>query len=576
MPRQATNVTPQVSLVISSTSGGAVAAPGEGTFVFDQGISITVTAVPDPEYRFTGWAGTAVSAGKVGNSGAASTTVFMDADYTLQAQFTLVRYKVTIMATVGGQACLSTHENSVGTGWANDATVEFDSGTQIDLTATPEPGYHFTHWSGTIYSSTEAVSFQLLEDTQLQAHFEPDPKLLAVDSAEGGSVVAPGEGEFLYAHGTLVTAVALPDSGYRFAGWSGTLMDDGQVADPNCARIDMPMMHDGTLYARFAPAIRILYVDDDAIGDPGPNDPTVSDPGEDGSLEHPFDTIQEAIDAAETGDSVLVLPGLYPENIDLNGKGIVVSSMDRHLADTISQTRVDGSRLGSVVSFTDGGCSNAVLAGLTIVAGDAAQGGGIYCSGASPVIANCVITGCRATSGGGLFLAESRAVVVNCTVSDNYSQVDAGLFCDGDILVVDSIIWGNLPKQLHNESDGRLSVMYTDIQGGWPGQGNIDVDPHFALPGCLSTSPGLLMASDQSLPQASWPEGDYHLRSETGRWDPVRVNWVVDPIMSPCIDRGNPARDPAMEPAPHGGRINMGAFGGTRAASMSMTGEKTE
>ena len=56
------------------------------------------------------------------------------------------------------------------------------------------------------------------------------------------------------------------------------------------------------------PASVFWYVDDDAPNDPGPGDPNVSDPDEDGSPEHPFDAIQEGIDAAvdggETADGI--------------------------------------------------------------------------------------------------------------------------------------------------------------------------------------------------------------------------------------------------------------------------------
>ena len=58
------------------------------------------------------------------------------------------------------------------------------------------------------------------------------------------------------------------------------------------------------------------YVDDDAPGDPGPGDPAVSDPAEDGSVDHPFDAIQEGIDAAEDDDTVLVQAG-QSVNIDV-------------------------------------------------------------------------------------------------------------------------------------------------------------------------------------------------------------------------------------------------------------------
>lgn len=61
--------------------------------------------------------------------------------------------------------------------------------------------------------------------------------------------------------------------------------------------------------------------------------------------------------------------------------------------------------------------------------------------------------------------------------------------------------------------------------------------------------------------------GDYHLRSTGGSWHDGA--WLADTATSPCIDAGNPAADFGSEPPPNGGRINMGAFGGTREASRS-------
>jgi hypothetical protein len=63
--------------------------------------------------------------------------------------------------------------------------------------------------------------------------------------------------------------------------------------------------------------------------------------------------------------------------------------------------------------------------------------------------------------------------------------------------------------------------------------------------------------------------GDYHLFSERGRYWPEQDIWVIDEVTSPCIDGGDPAVDASVEPMPNGGRLNMGAYGGTRYASMS-------
>jgi len=64
---------------------------------------------------------------------------------------------------------------------------------------------------------------------------------------------------------------------------------------------------------------------------------------------------------------------------------------------------------------------------------------------------------------------------------------------------------------------------------------------------------------------------DYHLRSWRGRYWPEHDIWVLDKVASPCIDGGDPMVDPSDEPMPNGGRINMGAYGGTAYASMSET-----
>jgi hypothetical protein len=63
--------------------------------------------------------------------------------------------------------------------------------------------------------------------------------------------------------------------------------------------------------------------------------------------------------------------------------------------------------------------------------------------------------------------------------------------------------------------------------------------------------------------------GDYHLLSRRGRYWPQHDVWVLDKVTSPCVDGGDPAVDPSGEPMPNGGRIDMGAYGGTPFASMS-------
>jgi len=140
----------------------------------------------------------------------------------------------------------------------------------------------------------------------------------------------------------------------------------------------------------------------------------------------------------------------------------------------------------------------------------------------------------------------------------------------GKATVVNCIIWDcpttfELTDSPYEEDRGsHVTVIHSDIEGGqsqmsvsgystvtWL-EGNIDADPQFADPG----------------------SGDLHLKSIAGRWDPTGKLWVYDDeVNSPCIDTGDPNSDWTAELWPHGKRINMGAFGGTAEASMSLSTE---
>ncbi|MHC4499536.1 MAG: DUF1565 domain-containing protein, partial [Planctomycetota bacterium] len=131
----------------------------------------------------------------------------------------------------------------------------------------------------------------------------------------------------------------------------------------------------------------VIYVDDDATNDPGPNNPAISDPGEDGTEEHPFDTIQEAINVAGDGDTVIVLPGDYYENIDFIGKNFTLTSTDPQDLTIVEATRIY-SESGYAIIASDGD-----ILGLSITGngGGIHSGENVYYTCYSPTIRNCYI-----------------------------------------------------------------------------------------------------------------------------------------------------------------------------------------
>ena len=92
-------------------------------------------------------------------------------------------------------------------------------------------------------------------------------------------------------------------------------------------------------------------------------------------------TIQEAIDAAVDGDTVLVAPGTYVENIDFLGKAITVASEAGP-----EETIIDGNQSGSAVTFVLGEGLTSVLSGFTVQNGNATFGAGVTLLGSSPTI----------------------------------------------------------------------------------------------------------------------------------------------------------------------------------------------
>jgi len=126
-------------LTVTSTAGGSVTTPGEGTYDYDAGTTVNLVATPASGYRFVNWAG---DVGAIANINAATTTVTMNSDYSITANFAVippVQYDLTISSTAGGTVTTP-----------GEGSFTYNAGTVIDLVATPASGYRFVNWTGDV------------------------------------------------------------------------------------------------------------------------------------------------------------------------------------------------------------------------------------------------------------------------------------------------------------------------------------------------------------------------------------------------------------------------------------------
>jgi len=230
------------SLTISSTEGGSVTTPGEGTSVYDEGDVVKLVATPDPGYGFVNWTG---DVGTVGNANAASTSITMNGDYSLTANFQeLAEYDLTTSSTTGGSVTVP-----------GEGTSTYYDGTVVDLVATANSGYYFINWTGDVGTianvNAPTTTVTMNDNYSVTANFEqipPGKVAITTSSTAGGSVTTPGEGAFLCNVGTALSLVAEAEEGYRFVNWTG---DVGTIADVNAASTTITMNSDYSITANF-------------------------------------------------------------------------------------------------------------------------------------------------------------------------------------------------------------------------------------------------------------------------------------------------------------------------------------
>ncbi|MHC4316018.1 MAG: choice-of-anchor Q domain-containing protein, partial [Planctomycetota bacterium] len=139
-------------------------------------------------------------------------------------------------------------------------------------------------------------------------------------------------------------------------------------------------------------------------------------------------------------------------------------------------------------------------------------GGGMFSSVGFQTLTNCIFSENLAEYGSGILVSQSVLTLISCTFGGN-SADDNGTLCswygNSELRLSNCILWDD-DNEIYNRDDSTIDITYSNVQGGWPGEGNIDADPRFVEPGYWDAN-------------GVWIDGDYHLLPD-----------------SPCIDTGDP------------------------------------
>ncbi len=146
-----------------------------------------------------------------------------------------------------------------------------------------------------------------------------------------------------------------------------------------------------------------------------------------------YTQIQQAIDAAANGDTVLVWPGTYVENLYVENKNLTIGSLTLTTGDLayLQQTIIDGNQTGSCFEIRN--CQAGInVNGFTMESGSGSYCGGICGSGmyvrnTTLELYNCLIQNNKVTAyGGGIYCHTSDAFLSNVTVRNNYAYDRGG------------------------------------------------------------------------------------------------------------------------------------------------------
>ena len=202
--------------------------PAAGSYDYPEGTEVMIGATPDSGWRFDSWSG------GVSYPYLASTTIVVNADKTVTANFSQIMHSLTLASEGNGHLSPET------------GTHSYAEGSEVTITAIPDSGWQFDSWSGKVSDpDSKTTTVVINTDKTVSASFSQIMHSLTL-AAEGNGHLSPETGIHSYAEGSEVTITATPDSDWRFDSWSG------EVSDPDSKTTTVVIDTDKTVTASFS------------------------------------------------------------------------------------------------------------------------------------------------------------------------------------------------------------------------------------------------------------------------------------------------------------------------------------
>ena len=234
------------TLTVTFSAGGTVTQPGIGTFTYPDGNLVNLVASANTNYHFTNWTGSAVTAGKVADPNVAGTTVLMDANYTVQANFAVDIRTLTVTFSAGGTVT----QPGIG-------TFTYPDGNLVDLVASADTGYHFVNWTGNTGTIADVnaspTTITMDANYTIQANFAVIQYTISASSDPNGSINPSGAILVNYEANQDFNTVA--NAGYEVDKW----YLDGNSVQTGCATYTLSnITANHTVYVTFKKSVFMI------------------------------------------------------------------------------------------------------------------------------------------------------------------------------------------------------------------------------------------------------------------------------------------------------------------------------